>query len=86
MALLDVLAVVRLEDGSQRSNRDVLLLGIVYVASPGFAIGGGPGGTRTPDFHTASVALSQLSYRPIYQIRMTADNCRPLDAQRAHSV
>ena len=25
---------------------------------------GGPGGTRTPDFHTASVALSQLSYRP----------------------
>ena len=31
---------------------------------------GGPEGTRTPDFHTASVALSQLSYRPTSQIRI----------------
>ncbi len=26
---------------------------------------GGPEGARTPDLHTASVALSQLSYRPM---------------------
>ena len=34
--------------------------------------GGGPGGTRTPDFHTASVALSQLSYRPTSTVEEVA--------------
>ena len=30
-------------------------------------LSGGPEGIRTPDFYLARVALSQLSYRPIYR-------------------
>jgi hypothetical protein len=29
---------------------------------------GGPEETRTPDFYSAIVALSQLSYRPVVQV------------------
>ena len=35
-----------------------------FVKNPNLTFGG-DGGTRTPDFHVANVALSRLSYIPI---------------------
>ena len=55
VALLDKLALVRLEDGSQRAIRDEPLLGVVYVASVALAFRLGRG--MSPEYMGALPAI-----------------------------